>query len=515
MIKQLTLNNVRLFSDQDYNFTFNDLTVLCGTNSAGKSTVIKILLLIRQSLGIRESVAPSPGRLKYVGSQVDVGNFESFTSKNNIKNDLIIGVEIEDKIPIQYINFLQSYDKKSFNNNSKEFYPYILSTVFHFGIEEKSVTSHQHQDNSILKLAEFGIIVNNDKLLNWEVKYTPNSFDYANEQQYSLILPSVFFEKIGGKNKIIAEKASDEKIEVRTLMKGLLPEVLFGKEQDESDSKTQENKLWPISLPPVIREALYDFVETFRRIRYLAPLRSPAKRYYIAPYESTVDLDSVGDFLPYVLRDRKRDRIQNFLLSEEKTITQTVEDAVNYWIYYLRTGEIPSSKSAFNELKLKMTKGVLVEFQIKSNQRESYSLADSGFGYSQVLPIIVRGLLAKQGSILIVEQPELHLNPSLQVRLVDFFISMINLGKQIILETHSEHIVNALRVRIVENLNMSINDRIIITYLDMIENRVKICQLNVKSDGTIPEWPRAFFGEALDLSSRLLKAQKKLRNLDK
>jgi predicted ATPase len=62
----------------------------------------------------------------------------------------------------------------------------------------------------------------------------------------------------------------------------------------------------------------------------------------------------------------------------------------------------------------------------------------------------VAALLAPEGSSLLLEQPEWHLHPSVQTKLADFFLSLTMMGKQCIIETHSEHIVNRLQLRMVQ-----------------------------------------------------------------
>src|SRR5262249_49844507 len=137
------------------------------------------------------------------------------------------------------------------------------------------------------------------------------------------------------------------------------------------------------------------------------------------------DMDPSGEFLPYVLRDRADQRVLNVPPGAHgKPIRQTLAEALDGWVAFLRTGE-PAAAKQSGEVVLQ-TEQVLVQINLKSVAgTESHALADSGFGYSQVLPILVRGLLAGQDSTFIVEQPELHLNPSLQVRLAEFFVSMI------------------------------------------------------------------------------------------
>ena len=73
-----------------------------------------------------------------------------------------------------------------------------------------------------------------------------------------------------------------------------------------------------------------------------------------------------------------------------------------------------------------------------------------GFGYSYALPILIAGLTAEKGTILIVENPEAHLHPSAQSMITKFLGLVANRGVQVFIETHSEHILNALRVMVVQ-----------------------------------------------------------------
>jgi predicted ATPase len=181
-------------------------------------------------------------------------------------------------------------------------------------------------------------------------------------------------------------------------------------------------------------------------------------------------------------------------------------------LYYLRTGKQPPEDVRNAEIEVSTTSDLVVELKIKStNGGKCYSLADSGFGYSQVLPILVKGLLAEQGSVLLIEQPELHLNPALQVRLADFFIAMIRAKKQILIESHSEHIVNAIRVLTAEDESGDLAAKCGIFFIDADSDRPIIHELSIQPDGTVPDLPHHFFGEAIYLSGRLLRAQKRFR----
>jgi len=225
--------------------------------------------------------------------------------------------------------------------------------------------------------------------------------------------------------------------------------------------------------------------------------------------EQEIDLDNSGEFLPYILKNRKNITIFNCYPNDHwKCDEVKLIDAVNYWLYYFRTGEY-TSKKMLREIEVNTKDAILVNFNLKNQKgSHSFSLADSGFGYSQVLPIIIKCLLAEIDEAILIEQPELHLNPSLQVRLAEFFVAMSVSLRQIVIETHSEHIVNAIRVLSAESAANDISDNANILFLHNNLGKLKVHELSIKPDGTVPNWPKEFFGEALTLTGRLLRAQK-------
>lgn len=154
-------------------------------------------------------------------------------------------------------------------------------------------------------------------------------------------------------------------------------------------------------------------------------------------------------------------------------------------------------------------KTFFVEYRLRANDTAGmHAVADSGFGYSQVLPILARGLASGVGSCVIIEQPELHLNPALQIRLAEFLLALGRSGRQVLIETHSEHIVNAVRLSAAEDESGWAHRNTKLYY--MHGGAVpQATSLDIRADGTVPDWPREFFGEALSLSTRLLKAQRR------
>ena len=119
-----------------------------------------------------------------------------------------------------------------------------------------------------------------------------------------------------------------------------------------------------------------------------------------------------------------------------------------------------------------------------------------GIGVSQVLPVLVLCYYVPEGSTIILEQPELHLHPSVQAGLADVFIDCIeNRGLQIILESHSEHMLRRLQRRIAEEKF----DRqcAALYFCEQSGGVSSIINLEVDLFGQIRNRPDDFFGDLL------------------
>ena len=121
-------------------------------------------------------------------------------------------------------------------------------------------------------------------------------------------------------------------------------------------------------------------------------------------------------------------------------------------------------------------------------------LTDVGFGVSQVLPLLTQCYHVPENSILIFEQPEAHLHPKVQSDLADVLIDVVkNRNVQIILESHSEHLLNRLQRRIAEE-QITAEDTAF--YFCQINNGTsEIERLKIDEYGNISNWPQDFFGD--------------------
>lgn len=131
----------------------------------------------------------------------------------------------------------------------------------------------------------------------------------------------------------------------------------------------------------------------------------------------------------------------------------------------------------------------------KINGKE-YKPTNVGFGYSYVLPIIVSGLIAKKGEILIIENPEAHLHPKAQSELTKFLAKVASGGVQVFIESHSEHILRALQIcTLQENIALK-NTDVNILYFQNKENEPAFVQIPILENGSIETWYEDFFDQA-------------------
>jgi predicted ATPase len=134
------------------------------------------------------------------------------------------------------------------------------------------------------------------------------------------------------------------------------------------------------------------------------------------------------------------------------------------------------------------------------------SVSAVGVGVSQVLPVLVMGLAAEPGSILLLEQPELHLHPAVQQRLGDFLLACVRSGRQVIVETHSDHLLTRIRRRVAEDESDRLASSLALVFTERRNGATRFRRLVTNRYGGLDEWPRGFFDEAAHDARDLLEA---------
>ena len=141
-------------------------------------------------------------------------------------------------------------------------------------------------------------------------------------------------------------------------------------------------------------------------------------------------------------------------------------------------------------------------------------LSAVGTGVSQLLPVLMAVLLTRPQEIVIIEQPELHLNPAIEKELATFLLNSARCGRQIVVETHSEHLVNRLRRHIAEGTEAE-KEAIGILFAQQKDGITQYHAAEINEIGGIVNWPQGFLDLGANEAKELLYAAKaKLEKLE-
>lgn len=136
-----------------------------------------------------------------------------------------------------------------------------------------------------------------------------------------------------------------------------------------------------------------------------------------------------------------------------------------------------------------------------------YKPVNVGFGYSYVLPVIILPLIIPSGSKLFIENPEAHLHPGAQSRLMEFLIRIAKQrGLQLFIETHSDHVINAVRIAVKHRSYDLMKDDVALVHLDRTseDGQPEVWQIKMDVNGNLSDYPRDFLEEWGNQMSQLI-----------
>jgi len=238
-----------------------------------------------------------------------------------------------------------------------------------------------------------------------------------------------------------------------------------------------------------LSELVLAFEELFQGVYYLGPLREYPHRNYVWAGERPRDVGQRGELaVPALLAARKQGPV---IRRVGKTRGRdTVEQRVAHWL---------KSLGMIDSFDLRQIAENRKDYELRvrrSPHSAEVLITDVGFGVSQVLPVLVLCYYAPEGSTIILEQPEIHLHPSVQAGLADVFVDAIKTRKvQIILESHSEHLLRRLQRRIAEEALQA--DHAALYFVGMEQGTSRLERLDLDLFGNIRNWPQDFFGDEM------------------
>ena len=442
MLTKLRIVNFKCLKDTG-ELDIRPLTFLVGPNSSGKSSVLQILLMLRQtvdSIDTENALTPNDGWVK-------LGAYSEFVFGQDTKREL--GVEL-------WFDQLNGMDQDTQGSSR---------TKFSFRYNQRTTQVGLYRAE--MKLDTEGASV----LATWSRGrrgYTGKIVQERQGEHLTLgpidVVPKKFYQ-LG--------TTPTMKQEVRTVrqMRRILGKPL------------PEGGAFSFGYAAGYFEGVCYFLaqileRMITQIVYLGPLRQRPERSYGISGRAPMDVGTSGERTAEVLWYATRTRE-----SREKLLT-----AVDTWL------------KRFNiALEVRMKRlGRSSQYSllfVDPSSGLNISLADVGFGASQVLPVIVQGFYSNPGSLLLIEQPEIHLHPKAQATLGHLLVEIAKKGdRRLIVESHSDHVLGRVQRCIAEE-EISADD-VAIYYFEPTPDGTNIHHIKLDEYGQFENFPEGFFEES-------------------
>lgn len=510
MLKSVTIKSFKGVKET-LEIKIDPLTLFSGANSSGKSTIIQAILFVKQNIESNNLSVTFDGKyfdfydFKHTVFGEDLDNemelgFEFFIKKKHLDKSYNTAFETILKRLLPKEEFDLSNDETTFEYN------------FHFKLKgfDKPDSGATDIEVTVLKFELFSINsekrknhLNLDLDLNKRLKTT---------DRYNLSWKNFS----NGNNNGIGENGS---LIISTTIRGLFPGRNLSKLIKENKT-FDEDKTFDAAINIFI--AFKDLIEeTFNRFRYIGPLRA-APNYDYELYNSA-NIDITGKLAPSIYHNEKAQRIElkpyfnsdlDSFQKVENIENRTIQRELIFWF----------SIMGVKNFKIEHKEGKLIIYlspNISSVENLKVRIPQSGFGVSQVFPILLEALRTNPGETLIIEQPEAHLNPKLQTDIADLFLFLALNNRRFIIETHSEHLIYRLLKRFAEDgitkqksddsgeiikkyfdkYELNVKDVIAMYFVDLnnfdIQEDNRIRKVSLGENGLIDDWPAGFYDQGL------------------
>ncbi|MBW7869248.1 MAG: DUF3696 domain-containing protein [Ignavibacteriales bacterium] len=247
------------------------------------------------------------------------------------------------------------------------------------------------------------------------------------------------------------------------------------------------------------------FRDNTKRFQYISAERIGPKDLYDSSSIVVADKKQIGllgEYAAYFINMFGGEYIVNERLRHPKAISEKLLAHINAWL-----GEISPGVSLNTKYVLDVNKVILdYQFDFGNSKTSSFRPKNVGFGISYVLPIVLALLTAEENKIIVIENPESHIHPRGQAELGKLISLASSTKAQLFIETHSDHILNGIRVAVKENLVDKQNVNIL--YFDKVttdrEQYSRVKSIQVDKNGTLNEYPNNFLDEWSNQLSKLV-----------
>lgn len=529
----IRIKRLRSLSDTG-NIEIKPITVLLGQNSNGKSTFLRVFPLLKQSVESRTT-----GPVLLFGRLVDFGNFEDahqHGSDNTIafifkfklyQGDSLYDDEYLNRVIFRQTRLLHDIDieltleitegkekeitrtskltllledseiKISFDS-SKYVSEFYVNTLDVLGFNNRYIARNRfllpdiHEEIEEKKDSEIDEIkpqryrritraMISSSILGILLKQVKNKVHHATSNENIKIISSNF--GVGNSEKIL-EDFKNPKYSMKSWQKSIQNWNI-----ENQDFKYLRDLLIATHVPNLLRKCDEILANFSRSVSYMGPVRATAERYYRTRDLAVDEIDYQGRNLTIFLRNLTDSEMDNFAQWTQSNF-----------------GFMPSIQSGLGHISLRI--------QPRGSEKD-LNIADTGFGFSQILPIITQlwflsfalkrpsqARLRRYPQVPItytIEQPELHLHPRLQGILTDVFVKSVEIAKEngidlrLIIETHSETMVNRLGHLVAENRILSDSINLVLFEPSDIAGEVRVRTTKFDNEGYLSDWPIGFF----------------------
>lgn len=375
-----------------------NLSIMAGANSSGKSSLTQSLLLLKQTLE-----SSSDDVLFLQGPYVQGRQLSDLIHNHSAKGFSVKLDWSRAELPLNDIDEMDKY----LADGTSRIIGISLSVAF-------------KQIESKIRVIDYALNLKGDET---SAHVTLHLNSLTKHYEIETDMPSIY-------NDAKDKSPQAKKVTIKECLVDFMNFMPVFVTTKDADAKRTD---FTLMVNKVFRSLLSKY---FSKIFYMGPNRvSPVldRMYQMTQMGDKVDSNGLNT---------------RFILAEKKNVqfgNKTLSVQINDWMRRLNLA------SGLNSLKDSMNQ-YRTEVSVKGDLK--VDLCNTGFGNSQILPILVQGIMTPSNGMFIVEDPEVHMHPSVQAGMADFFIAMALEGKTVVVETHSDHIITRLRRRISENVEL-------------------------------------------------------------
>lgn len=213
-------------------------------------------------------------------------------------------------------------------------------------------------------------------------------------------------------------------------------------------------------------------------------------------------LGLLGEFAAYYINVFGQEQVISEKLRHSNAASTNLLSQINAWMKEISPGVSLNTKYVPEVNKVILD----YQFDLMKDKTNSFRPKNVGFGISYVLPVVLALLTAEEGKIIVIENPESHIHPRGQAELGKLISLAASIGAQLFVETHSDHILNGIRVAVKDNLvdKAKVNVMYFEKTTTEKEQFTKITQIRVDKNGTLSEYPKGFLDEWSNQISKLI-----------